>query len=318
MKIKYLKDNEDYLSIIIEDEQFDFEDSNYVTIPAKILENVNVNDIDENIEIHICEKIQDGTIFLGPISYSLTRIGDNKLLISFHDYGNRKYWDGDIGFKLYMETKMKIIQEREKEIKDIRFGEYDDEGNWISIKFYAEIDSFDFITAINQAEQIIEEIEGALNLTLGSYYTKISDTDNEKELTLRVVIPLLRKLGFINIKYNHGKREFGRDIIFARITEFDELEYWGVQLKYGDICGAANSGIDIILSQAESAFSMPFFDVYSRTKQRISKLVIIASGKFTENSVEKICEGIEKFSLKNNLVFMDGDKIETLCEKFGR
>lgn len=61
---------------------------------------------------------------------------------------------------------------------------------------------------------------------------------------------------------------------------------------------------------------MPFYDIYTRQQQRICKLVIIASGKFTENAIEKICGKIESHSLRNNLVFLDADKIETLAERF--
>ena len=101
----------------------------------------------------------------------------------------------------------------------------------------------------------------------------------------------------------------------ARKTEFDDLEFFGVQVKYGDVSGAANSDIDELISQADDAFKMPFYDIYTRTKQRISKLIIAISGHFTTNAVEKICEKIESHSLKNNLIFIDEDKINSLSEK---
>jgi hypothetical protein len=56
--------------------------------------------------------------------------------------------------------------------------------------------------------------------------------------------------------------------------------------------------------------------IYTRQQLRICKLVIFISGKFTENAIEKICSKIESHSLRNNLVFIDGDKIETLAERF--
>ena len=152
-------------------------------------------------------------------------------------------------------------------------------------------------------------------MALGSPFKKRENAKNEADFTIGVVIPLLRKLGFINVKYNHGKREYGRDIVFARKTEFDDTEYWGSQVKFGNVSGGANSEINMIISQAEDSFKMPFYDVYSRTKQKISKLAIIISGKFKENAVEKICEGIERHSLKNNLIFIDGDKIDILIER---
>lgn len=62
---------------------------------------------------------------------------------------------------------------------------------------------------------------------------------------------------------------------------------------------------------------MPFYDLYTKQKQRISKLAIIVSGKFTENAIEKICEKIEGHAARNNVVFIDGEKLKTLAERFG-
>jgi hypothetical protein len=153
-------------------------------------------------------------------------------------------------------------------------------------------------------------------LIVGSPFKNIEDAVDEQDFALSVVIPLLRKLGFSNIRYNHGRREFGKDIIFSRRTEFDDFEFWGAQVKYGDIPGAANSEIDFIIAQVDDAFKVPFYDLYTKRKERISKLLIVISGKFTENAIEKICEKIENHAIKNNVSFMDGSKIETIAEKF--
>ena len=61
-----------------------------------------------------------------------------------------------------------------------------------------------------------------------------------------------------------------------------------------------------------------FYDVYSRNKVRISKVIIAISGKFTLNAVEKIIEGIQEYPLKSNLIFIDGENIESLMSKYSR
>jgi len=58
--------------------------------------------------------------------------------------------------------------------------------------------------------------------------------------------------------------------------------------------------------------------IYSQAKLKWKSNKIAISGKFTENAVEKICEKIESYPLKNNIVFVDGEKIKTLAEKFRR
>src|SRR5258708_6810474 len=166
------------------------------------------------------------------------------------------------------------------------------------------------------AEQIAGEIEGAAEMRLGAQLWAPSNADSEKEFTLGTVLPIIRKLGFQNVRYNHGKREFGRDVLFARVTEFQELEFWGAQIKFGDVSGAAVADVNELLMQLDDAFKMPFYDLYTKQRQRISKLAIIISGKFTENAVEKICEKIESHALRNNVVFIDGEKLSTLAERF--
>lgn len=58
---------------------------------------------------------------------------------------------------------------------------------------------------------------------------------------------MFRKLGFANVKYNHGNKEFGKDITFARRTEFDDYEYYGVQIKYGDVSSGAQGEINELI-----------------------------------------------------------------------
>ena len=95
--------------------------------------------------------------------------------------------------------------------------------------FSTEIDCDNCEEAVQISEQIANEIEGAAELRIGVEMFSVSEADNEKEFTLRVVLPILHKLGFSNVKYNYGKREYGKDIVFSRLTEFEEVEHW--QLK---------------------------------------------------------------------------------------
>lgn len=113
----------------------------------------------------------------------------------------------------------------------------------------------------------------------------------------------------INVKYNHGNKEYGKDITFTRRTEFDDYEYYGVQVKYRNVSGGAQGEINELIQQAKDSFSMPYYDVYSRNKVRVSKVIIVISGRFTQNEVEKIIEGVMEYPLKNNLIFLDKEKI---------
>lgn len=186
-----------------------------------------------------------------------------------------------------MDAKKAILEERAAEVGDVSMDSYEDDGAWIHLAYSAEIDAEKLVTAVQLAEQIVAEIEGAAEMRLGAELWAPMDARDEQEFTLRTVLPILRKLGFQNVRYNHGKREFGRDVVFARVTEFKDLEFWGAQVKFGDVAGGADAEVDELLGQIEDAFMMPFYDLYTKQKQRISRLAIIISGKFTDNAIER-------------------------------
>jgi len=314
--ITYTEKFNEVISVQINGEELTFDDNNSWLVPKKLLKEIKVNELREGINFKICEKIQEGVIFLDTIPVEISRIGSNQLLLTFEDGGTRKYWDGKIGFSHYMETKKMIIEEREKEDHDIKLISYDDDGAYIFMIFSSEVECETFDDAINISEQISKEIEGAAELRIGIEMFKVSDAENEKDFTLRVILPIIRKLGFNNVKYNHGKREYGKDIVFSRLTEFNEIEHWAAQVKFGDVKGGANSDIDEIFHQIDDAFKMPYYDLYTKSRVRPSKVCVITSGKFTENAIEKICEKIESFATKNNIIFIDGERIDSLSERF--
>lgn len=302
--------------IIIDDSELHSSDGQLWQLPKGLAKGILVKDLPDDAVFEPCKYSENDYIQLDSVPMRIKKINNNAVQVDFEDGGTRKYWDGFVGFMPYMEAKRDLVKERETEIGDIKFDRYDDDGAWIWLSYSAIITADDLTTVIQLAEQIVEEIEGAAEIKLDQSIFDMDSLNDEKAFTLRVVLPVLRKLGFINVKYNHGTREYGKDIIFARNTEFFELEHWGAQVKYGNVSGKAGSEIDTIISQADDAFKMPFYDIYTRRKEKISKLAIIISGKFTENAIEKICEKIENSALKNNLIFIDGERIQNLIERF--
>jgi hypothetical protein len=287
-----------------------------IAIPKSLLEGVLVADVDHRVGIEPAEVVDDDFITLDGPPYRLYCAAGDKATASFDETMRRKYWSGPVGLDVFMEAKKKAIEDRAKGVGDITLDEYEDEGDYITLTYSATFSGKTLGEIMRQAEQLATEIDGAATLSLGKPFKTAAEAESEKDFTLSTVIPLLRKLGFANVKYNHGKREYGKDITFTSLTAFDEFERWGAQVKLGDIGGGVKSEVDEIIGQANDAFRMPYHDVYSRSSARISKLAIIISGKFKENAVEKIIEGIENHALRNNMVFIDGDKIATLSERF--
>lgn len=287
-----------------------------VAVPKAALTKVLLMELDKRAWLEPADAVDGETIILSTVPYRLRALDYKSAEVVFEEQLRRKLWNGPVGLARYMAAKNTVMTDRHAETGDVQVEQYDDDGDYIRLEYSAKFDGVTVGEIIEQAEQLATEIEGATDIALGSPFKAIALCGSEKEFTLGVVLPLLRRLGFANVKYNHGRREFGKDVTFARLTEFDEYERWGAQVKNGDVGGGVRSEVDELVAQAEDAFKMPYYDVYTREKARISKLLIVISGRFTENAVEKICEKIEVHSLRNNIVFVDGEKIEVLAERF--
>ena len=318
MSMELIYKNEEQYSLDIDGENFDFEDDNLVVVPVSILAKQKVEDFPKGIELELCDSFDDNMVVVHNIPTRISLMDKNEFRVSFDETITRKYWDGPIGLKLWMETRRDIIVDRNKNLNDITLDGYDDDGVYISLTYSCKIVATTFDDLIHAIDQISNELDGATDIALGSPFEKIENCKKESDFTVKILLPLFRNLGFSNVKYNHGNKEYGKDITFARRSEFDEYEYYGVQVKYGDISGGTIGEINGLITQATDAFKMPFYDVYSRNKVRISKLIIAISGKFTQNAIEKIVDGITDFPIKNNIIFIDGEKIQTLLERYRR
>lgn len=318
MSVEVVYEENVLFSIIIDGERFDTEDDNLFIIPIRSLLEQKIADFPQGVTIELCDDISGNVIMTHNAPTRCTLTSKNKFNVSFEETMTRKYWDAPVGLKLWMETRRDIILDRNKNLGDINLEHFDDDGAYISLVYSCEFEAETFKELLQAIDQIYAEIDGATYIALGSPFEKIENCNKESDFTMKILLPLFRSLGFSNVKYNHGNKEYGKDITFARRSEFDEYEYYGVQVKYGDVSGGASGDVNELVAQAIDAFKMPFYDVYSRNRVRISKLIIAISGKFTLNAIEKIVEGITDYPLKNNLIFIDGEKIQTLLERYRR
>lgn len=138
---------------------------------------------------------------------------------------------------------------------------------------------------------------------------------DEKRFCEDVLDKLLVQMRYKVVRYIHGGDEYGRDFIFEEDTSFLRPRYYGLQAKAGDISGKARSKIDMILSQIEDAFAMPYKKEPGRPDIYIDTMIIAISGEFTSNAIEKIREKTPKH-LIGSLFFWDKKIIRTLISYY--
>ncbi len=137
---------------------------------------------------------------------------------------------------------------------------------------------------------------------------------NERQFCLDLLLPLLKQLGFGDVNYRGGPKEYGKDFTFSEQMVFGGYRYYGLQAKDGDMSGKVNSAIDEIIGQLDDAFGMPYKEGENKKDRYISHFVVAISGYYKDNALDKIREKIPKH-WKPMVSFWDKTKIQELSRK---
>jgi len=231
--------------------------------------------------------------------------------VEMHIY--RKYWYHKFGASQYSEAMKNAIEQRQKTNKDVEFDEIEDDGAHLFIRFIIYyLQDMPIDEAYRTYKKVLAEIEGHTERILEGEEISAEILKDEVKFTIEVLLPLFRNMGFSDVKYNHGKREYGKDVTFSEIDKFGARQNYGVQVKAGNLSGEAGAEIDTIIGQINDAFLMSYIDTTSREKRYISFFIIAISGRFTENAKDKIFEKINQ----RNIYFFDIDKIQELLANY--
>ena len=147
-----------------------------------------------------------------------------------------------------------------------------------------------------------------------TYYNKVCN--DEQKFTKDIFIPLLHCLGVEHIYYTHSSDEFGRDVVWSYKNPFGQERFCAAQIKALRISGAANAELDKINAQIDDAFKMPL--KISEGKFFISEFYVVTSKNYTRNAIQKILSKFTNPVVKNNIRFLDGQRIKELVLQFLR
>lgn len=278
--------------------------------------NFGLSDIklDSKIKIWLKTAIESKVIESLSYNYISINVIDNKTLINIDLFqyleDSYKNWNLKTNMKpFYNLVKREISSSNVLTL-------FNDNSDEDSIYFQVSLNSntdFNFNEQYELAIINLDEIFKMVKLATEGIDWKDIYLSDEKKFSLNVVEPLLRKLNFTSVIYNHGKKEYGKDFICSYNDNFLIKRYIGIQVKVGNLSGKVNSQIDEILGQIEDAFSMPFKEVGDKSEKFISFFFVVISGHFTENAKEKINEKIPK-NLIGNISFIDRNGINSLAD----
>ncbi len=145
----------------------DGEPSLYETfIPKHSLTDFPIKELGNDLEIKVCDHFElsdkyDDIPVINGTGYTFRKVADDRLVILFEDTGRRKFWDGEIGFKIYMDAKKQAVESRAKEIGDTTLDFFEDDGDYIVMNFSCEIRIENLSHAVVFADQTLSQIETA-------------------------------------------------------------------------------------------------------------------------------------------------------------
>lgn len=140
---------------------------------------------------------------------------------------------------------------------------------------------------------------------------------DEKLFCHEVLVPLLRRMGFTDVDYQHGRREYGKDFTFTETTPFGTPRFYGLQAKKGDISGRVKGDMDEIIAQLNDAFRIPYrYAQQPEVERFISAFVIAISGKFSENAEEKLQRTLQELGRRGMVYLWDKNRILELISLY--
>ncbi len=239
---------------------------------------------------------------------------DDSVALDFVCHTPNKYWEGHYGLSAFIQALNQQVDVFEN--FEVTHTELDDDWKAITIRRVLCVGDA-IVPSIHNAAQALTELIRQAEIALGGMAWKPAHLTNEDLFCKELLLPLLRRMGFLFVRYTHGTREYGKDFTFSEQTPFGGFRHYGLQAKAGDVSGGVNSQIDALVGQIDDAFSMPFYELGSNERRCISSFIIAISGHFTENAREKIVEKVPG-NLLGSVWFLDRTRIDELIDRYWR
>jgi len=111
---------------------------------------------------------------------------------------------------------------------------------------------------------------------------KLISFGSEISFTDQFLIPLLNSLGFTIVINYHGKREFGKDLVFGEIDRFSHIRYHALQSKYLPSIG--KKAVHELIQDCEEVFAKDFKHPQTGHKHKISSFYAVNAGTFSDEA----------------------------------
>ena len=241
----------------------------------------------------------------------ILKVAGGELVADYMCIQPNKYWEGTWGLATFLEA----IGNQCPFFPGATLQEIKIVDDWKRLTLRLVLGGGPAAEAMLRGATIIKSMMREAEIALGGMCWKAVYASDERAFCEDVLTPLLRRMGFLSVRYTQGVREYGRDFTFSEVTPFGMMRHYGLQAKAGDVAGGVSSAIDQIVAQADDAFKMPYYDIASAEPRHISAFIVAISGRFTSNAKEKIVHKIPS-GLHGSLLFLDRESIQGLVDRY--
>lgn len=140
----------------------------------------------------------------------------------------------------------------------------------------------------------------------------------EAELRLKVLKPLLEKLGFNDVFHSHGVSEKGKDFVMWKLGELGERINYAVVAKAERITGKADTrpgSAGNVAVQIRQAFGSTYLDRVTSEEQRVHQCWVITPKEISKEAVDSITAELRSSNLDRCVRFIDGDLLWKLIQE---
>lgn len=235
---------------------------------------------------------------------------DDRLFVEVQKLGDYDGFYEDWSMKKYMQTLYEICESVDEVwVSNYEYVEDDPTGRAFFIAFLFDINEFPYYEEVYKyCHDFCKQLDILVERKLkGCYWDKKFEED-EMEFCRLYLTPFFKKIGFEQVIFNHGNKEFGKDYILVTKDIFGRIEYYGVQAKAGNMSGTATSNINEIANQINMGFNVPY-KLVSGEEVYISKMIIAISGNFTDNAQTIIQNFVDRYKFTNT-IFLSKKELE--------
>lgn len=309
--------NEEEHTVDINGKSFEIEEyDNYFNLETDLKELTTLKIQSKDLDPNLIIRIQSSNGFNSFLFYEaeLLRNDDDTTQLTFICHQPNKFWEGKYGLSTFL---TEIMEQTEKnQFLTVEREALEIEDDWKRLELFTSISgNFELTEILKKYSDILNSIIKQAELSLSGAHWKKEYETKESLFSTEILYPLFRKMDFLDVRYTHGTKEYGKDFTFSQLTPFGNLKHYGVQVKAGNMRGNVNADIDEILGQIDDAFSMPYYEISANEERRINTFIIAISGKFTDNAKEKIANKINPI-LTGSVYMLDREKILELIERY--